>query len=337
MVIIKKLSIDGLTRKIARLICPGNAIGILCSLILLTGCASTVPIATKDDIGRLQWNINNLNSELNKIKKSSPSSYQKTEIDNKLNAIEEKQDATSRTVSDLLIQVQSLASELQILNGRFEEARYFSEKSSTELLESKDMMMAKIKELDLLTEDLKKQLEELKKAFEVAEKEKKKIAEQKKISEPVKIPEKKVKKEPKEAEASAKKEEPSVKNIYMEGYQLFKEGKTAESRDKFLSVIKNYSENDYSDNARFWLGESYYKEGLYEDAILAYDELFKNNPESDKVPGAMLKQGLAFYALKDEKTGKLILEKLIEKFPDSEPAILAKKKIEKPVVPKKKK
>jgi TolA-binding protein len=49
----------------------------------------------------------------------------------------------------------------------------------------------------------------------------------------------------------------------------------------------------------------------------------------------MLKQGLAFYALKDKKTGKIILEKLIQKYPDTEQAQLAQKKIRKPAVPKK--
>ncbi len=78
----------------------------------------------------------------------------------------------------------------------------------------------------------------------------------------------------------------------------------------------DYSKNEYSDNARFWIAESYYKDGNYEDAILAYEELFKKNPGSDKESGAMLKQGLAFYALKDRKTGKIILEKLMDKYPD---------------------
>jgi len=104
-----------------------------------------------------------------------------------------------------------------------------------------------------------------------------------------------------------------------------------------IEVWQNkYPENEYSDNARFWVAESYYAEGGYEDAILAYEELFKKNPESDKVPGAMLKQGLAFYALKDNNTGKIVLEKLIEKYPDSEQAKLARKKINKPVPPRKK-
>jgi TolA-binding protein len=49
----------------------------------------------------------------------------------------------------------------------------------------------------------------------------------------------------------------------------------------------------------------------------------------------MLKQGLAFFAIKDSRTGTIILEKLIDKYPDSEQAALARKKLRKSVVKKK--
>ena len=42
----------------------------------------------------------------------------------------------------------------------------------------------------------------------------------------------------------------------------------------------------------------------------------------------MLKQGLAFFSLKDNDTGRVILEKLLEKHPDSEQAGAAKKKLD---------
>jgi tol-pal system protein YbgF len=282
----------------------------------------------------IQWDINTLKSDIKAIKKKSQSMEtripgQKKQLDNRLKDIEETQKATARTVPDLLIQIQSLTSEFQVLTGRFEEARYVSEKSSSELLESKEMLLEKFKEMELEVADLKKKITQ-------TENEIVKIKESREAKEV-----KKTKKEKKETTAGAgKKEEPQdtkIRDIYLAGYQAFKGGKTAEAREKFTSLLKDYSENEYSDNARFWIGETYYKDENYEEAILAYEELFKENPKSDKIPGAMLKQGLAFYSLKDQKTGKIILEKLIEKYPDSEQARLAKKKMKKTVVPGKKK
>ena len=296
---------------------------VLCSVILITGCAST------DDIGRMQWDINDLRSEVKKLKKTSQSTARMDSINTKLDEMEETQKSTGQTVSDLLIQVQTLTSEFQVLTGRFEESRYFSEKSSAELLESKDMLVAKMKELEQSVADLEKKLA---KAM---------------VSPPVKktvIPKKEVTqktgaaKEVKKEAGDNKDTVSAVKDTYMSAYQAFKDGNTSDAREKFNSLLKDFPENDYSDNARFWIGETYYKEGKFEDAILAYQELFDKNPKSDKVPGAMLKQGLAFYSLKDQKTGKIILEKLVEKYPDSDQAKLAARKIKKPsVLPKKKK
>ena len=300
------------------------------SVLLLSGCVST------NDIGRMQWDINELKNELKKAKGTAGTSYQKSDIDNKMKAIEERQSASSKTVSDLLIQTQSLTSEFQIMTGRFEESRYFSEKSTTELLQNKDMLTARIKELELAMSDLNTKVAEIQKTNADLKKEVQSAVEtSKQISKPETVKKKTTKATP----PVTKKEDPNskIKDLYMAGYQALRGGKTEKARKHFMSVLNDYPKNEYSDNARFWIGESYYKDGSYEDAILAYEDLFKNNPDSDKIPGAMLKQGLAFYALKDQKTGKIILEKLIEKYPASEQAKLAKKKIRKPVPPKKKK
>jgi tol-pal system protein YbgF len=303
---------------------------------VITGCAST------DDIGKIQWDINHLRSEIKDFKKSTPVSYQKNEVDRKLNTIEEKQKATGSTVSDLLIQLQSITSEFQVLTGQFEEVRFFSEKSLSELSTSKDILNAKVKELESAVEDLNRQIADLKNAVSAAEEEQKKTEQRRVAAEAekekkAKKAKKAAKKQPTKSSSASTSTKTKIKDIYMAGYQALREGKTAQAREKFTSILNNYPANEYSDNARFWIGEAYYKDENYADAILAYEELFKSNPDSDKVPGAMLKQGQAFYLIKDAKTGKIILEKLIEKYPRSEPAKLAKKKLNKPSLPKKKK
>ncbi|MBI4824841.1 MAG: tol-pal system protein YbgF [Nitrospirae bacterium] len=118
-----------------------------------------------------------------------------------------------------------------------------------------------------------------------------------------------------------------VKDVYNSASELFKAGKYKDARAKFMSVIKDFKENEYSDNAKFWIGECFFKEKMYEDSILAYEELLKKYPDSDKIPSARLKQGLAFYELNDSETGDLILKSLIDLFPDSKEAAVARKKL----------
>ncbi|MBI5098860.1 MAG: tol-pal system protein YbgF [Nitrospirae bacterium] len=321
---------------------------LLCSVLIFTGCATT------EDVNRTQYDTNLLKTEVRDIKEKLSSPLQKEKLvtlDKKLQEIQSTQELTSKSVSDLLIQFQSLTTEFRVLTGRFEESRYYAEKVSTEMKSEKEKLAAQLKELELSIDDLKKRVAlaekiaspDLKEEANPAE-EKKTVEEAKTVEETKKAQESEKKglekpEDKKEAQKTERKKEitkTDVKDVYLTGYQAFKEGKTAEARENFMSVLKDYPDNEYSDNARFWMAESYYKEKNYEDAILVYEELLKKNPKSDKASGALWKQGLSFYALKDEKTGKIVLEKLIEQFPNSEQALLAKKKLGKTPPSKKK-
>jgi len=290
---------------------------IFCS-IFFVGC-----ITTSRDLGKIQWDINELRSEVKDTKQKVQSlEGQKPEQEktgqeiqslySQIKSLGEEQKATGKAVSDLLLKVQTLTSDVQVLTGRVEEVRHFSEQNLKGLTLSKDTLIAKATELEIMTNLLKEKIDRLEAS--IAALERQRTPEDTKKAGNLKEEEKK---------PSAK----SVKDAYMEAYDNYSTGKFNEAREKFQALLKDFPENEYSDNARFWIAESYYKEKNYEDAILAYEELLKKNPKSDKAPRAMLNQGLAFYELKDEKTGKIILEKLINRYADSEEARLAKKKI----------
>lgn len=308
--------------KTIRVIAPGTVpvyglcslLFFLCSLFSLFGCV------TSDEIGRMQWQINELNSEVKNVsQKTRGLEDQQGQL-----ALEEEQKATGKAVSDLLLEVQSLKTDVQILTGRFEEVRYFSEKNIKELTESKDLLIAQIKELEITVNTLKEKLDTGKSTQGTGEKQKP-VAGVKKTEVAQKT------KEQKKAVPAN-----DSKNAYMVAYQAYKSNNLREAREKFQNLLEEYPENEFSDNARFWIGETYYKEKRYEDAILAYDELIKKNPKSDKVPGALLKQGFAFYELKKDGVARTIMQELIKKFPNSKQAQIAKRKITKPAPSKKK-
>ncbi len=286
-------------------------------MLILAGCA------TPEDIGRMQYDLINLRSKVNDIDSRIPGRGGR--LNERLAGLEEGQGATNRSVSDMLMNVQSLTAELQILTGRFDEVQYSSEKSSRELTENQDTMTSQIKTLEAAVNELKATLAGLE--LQLASPEKQKPVEK-----------------AKKTENGEKTPETEAKDIYMDAYRTFKEKKFKAAREQFEALLEKYPESELSDNARFWIGESYYRGKNYEDAILSYQELFDKNPQSNKVPGALLKQGLAFYELKKERIGKTILDQLVEKFPDSEQAGIAKKKLnptrdprEKRTVPPKKK
>ncbi len=114
--------------------------------------------------------------------------------------------------------------------------------------------------------------------------------------------------------------------LYEKGKEAFVSGKFKTARSVFLDLIKQFPGSDNADNAQLWIGEIYYKSKKYKTAILEYQKVIDNYPNGNKIAGAYLKQALAFAALSEPDTSKLLLNDLIKLYPDSTEAAIAIKK-----------
>lgn len=129
---------------------------------------------------------------------------------------------------------------------------------------------------------------------------------------------------PKDAAGKAKTDKES---FYAAAYELFREAKYDKSREAFENFLKQYPDTEFSDNAQFWIGECYYFEKKYEKAIIEYEKVTKNFPDGNKVPYALLKQGLSFLRLGDKASAKLLLQQVIKDFPNTSQARIARAKL----------
>lgn len=312
---------------------------ILVSIFMLSACAST------EDVGRVQYNLGELDKKVKEldrrsqvIEKEIPKSEK--QISEKIEGAKDSQEATARAVSNLFMKVQAFSGDIQQITGRLDESQHLYESSLKDEAEKREVLAAEISGLEVLLEDLKSKLADMNAGMEAIRSEQALLSEKVAGIESRRVASKKnvTKKTDAEKTEPAKTDkietdvpeaavQPGVKDIYDAALELFKTGKYKDARAKFTSVLKEYEENEYSDNAKFWIGESYFKEKKFEDSILAYEELLKNYPDSDKIPSARLKQGIAFYELDDQETGDIILKSLIESFPDSEEAAAARKKL----------
>jgi len=119
----------------------------------------------------------------------------------------------------------------------------------------------------------------------------------------------------------------SEDEIYRSAKQAFDQGDSEAARKGFQEFIERYPESKNADNAQFWIGEIYYREKWYEKAILEYQNVIEKYPKGNKVPAALLKQGLAFSNIGDKANAKLILEELSRKYPQSNEAKVADEKL----------
>jgi tol-pal system protein YbgF len=116
--------------------------------------------------------------------------------------------------------------------------------------------------------------------------------------------------------------------LYEQGLDLIqKKSAFAEGRKLLQDFLKRYPKDPLAVNAQYWVGESYYGEKKYEDAILQFQEVIQQYGDHPKVAAALLKQGLAFKALGDDKNSRLILQKVVDTFPLSDEAKKARERL----------
>jgi tol-pal system protein YbgF len=117
-------------------------------------------------------------------------------------------------------------------------------------------------------------------------------------------------------------------DLYKDAYETFHKGDLEGARRKFEAFLKQYPNTELSDNAQFWIGETYFLKKDYERAILEYEKAIVKYPEGDKISSAIFKQALAFLELGDKTNARNLLKRVIEKYPHSDQAEMAKKKLE---------
>ncbi len=115
--------------------------------------------------------------------------------------------------------------------------------------------------------------------------------------------------------------------LYSMALDAYRRGDVEEARKLFNEYLSKYPDTELSDNALFWIGETYYVEGRYPEAIVRYQEVLVKFPKGDKVPSALLKLGLSQIKLGALVDAKVTLEKLIKEFPDTPQARIAEREL----------
>ena len=117
------------------------------------------------------------------------------------------------------------------------------------------------------------------------------------------------------------------KAAYDRAFQSLKDLRYADAAEKFQSFLDRYPDSEYSDNAQYWLGESYYVTRNYDIALMAFQELMDRYPDSPKVPDALLKMGYTHYELKQWDSARAALTQVQDSYPNTTLARLAESRL----------
>ena len=116
---------------------------------------------------------------------------------------------------------------------------------------------------------------------------------------------------------------------YRQGVDFVRSGDFVKGIEILQGFIANNSDHALKVNAEYWIGEALYGQNEFEKAIIRFQDIISLYKSHPKVPSAILKQGLSFYALHDEKNARLLLERVIQEFSGSPEAKKAKERLEK--------
>ncbi|NVZ08056.1 tol-pal system protein YbgF [Allochromatium humboldtianum] len=123
----------------------------------------------------------------------------------------------------------------------------------------------------------------------------------------------------------------SERDLYSQAFEHLKERQYQEAKTAFNELLRRYPQGEYTENARYWLGETYYVLREYPAALAEYDRLVQLSPTSAKVPGALLKIGFIQYEQNAIEQARATLERVIRDYPNSTEARLARDRLERGV------
>ena len=117
----------------------------------------------------------------------------------------------------------------------------------------------------------------------------------------------------------------SPEALYQKGLDAIRsETDFARGRQLLNDFAAKYPKHALTVNAKYWIGEAWYGEKKYENAILQFQDVIQEYDDHPKVAAALLKQALSFQALGDKENAQVILQKVTERFPLSAEAKKAK-------------
>lgn len=119
----------------------------------------------------------------------------------------------------------------------------------------------------------------------------------------------------------------SPQEIYNMAYADYLKGNYALAIDGFKIYLDNFSQSPFADNALYWIGECYFSQKEYEEAISRYNELILNFPLGDKGPAAYLHKGISMVELDRNEEALSVFKLMVSKYPLEEETKIAQEKI----------
>jgi tol-pal system protein YbgF len=110
----------------------------------------------------------------------------------------------------------------------------------------------------------------------------------------------------------------SADTLYQNALRDFTGGHYDLSRQEFSDYIKNFPSNDLASNAQFYLGEIFFAQNDFKNAVTSYDTVLTNYPHSFKLASALYQKAMSELELGLKASGIRDLREVERRFPGSD-------------------
>jgi tol-pal system protein YbgF len=277
----------------------------ICSTaFLLSGC-----VALQQDMITLERRLDNLefrNRELQKQNDKLARQFQ-----NSGQNLESSEKGLRSQYAGLSADMQTMQQEVRLLNGRIEEIQYLANRKVSDIETTGQKSQERLDTINLTLSKLDARLSQVEQYLNLGAQGQPQPPSGKGVT----------------AVAARAGGGLTEEQLYADGRKAYDNGELDAARQLFQKFLKEFPKSKNVDNAQFWIGESYYREKWYERAILEYQTVIEKYPNGNKVPAAMLKQGMALQQIGEKPSARLIFEELVKKYPKSSEAAVASKKL----------
>ena len=120
---------------------------------------------------------------------------------------------------------------------------------------------------------------------------------------------------------------PAPRELYSQAYADFARGNYDLAIAGFSEYVKHYPGTDFTDNAQYWIGECLYGKRQFEEAIEAWNTLFRDYAASDKLPDARVKKGMALEKVGRRSQALVEYRFVVDRFPNTQAARIARERL----------
>lgn len=109
----------------------------------------------------------------------------------------------------------------------------------------------------------------------------------------------------------------SAKEAYEQAFALVQKQDYPAAETAFRSFLGTYGADDLAGNAQYWLGETYYVRGNYQEAAAQFFQGYQKYPKNAKAPDNLLKLGLSLAHINKTKEACASFNRFTTEYPQA--------------------